>query len=147
MNVSIKEKNKCDGVLHCGGGEDEAGCPEEATDKCEGFYCDNDYKQPADGHCKKEDDLICTARDGRYAGNKICLEKKFLCDNHVQCEDGKDEEECEKEYVKKRIFTTDHKYICKSPYLEVRNEDNKTGRFFPIRAVRSISVIMSNIKR
>ena len=41
------------------------------------------------------DDLTCTARDGEWAKKKICVGKKFLCDNYLQCEDGKDEEDCE----------------------------------------------------
>ena len=48
---------------------------------------------------------MCTARDGRWAGSKICVKEEFLCDNFVQCEDGKDEEGCEeqdKEDIQKR---------------------------------------------
>ena len=79
---------------------------------------------------------MCTARDGKFAGKKICVEKKFQCDNHLQCQDGKDEEMCEEEYKKKRIFTRDQRVICRSPFLNITSEEIKTGKFFPIRAIR-----------
>ena len=83
-----------------------------------------------------QDDLKCTARDGRWAGMKICLTEKFLCDNHIQCQDGVDEEGCEQQYLKKGIFRRDERYICKVPFLVISSEDNKKGKFFPKRAVR-----------
>ena len=80
-----------------------------------------------------EKKLMCTARDGRWAGLTICLEKRFQCDNYVQCEDARDEQGCEKEYVKKGIFTHNDRFRCPSPSLEIKN---KTGKFFPMRAIR-----------
>ena len=35
------------------------------------------------------------------AKKKICVGKKFLCDNYLQCEDGKDEEDCEQQHKEK----------------------------------------------
>ena len=66
---------------------------------------------------------------------KICLKKKFLCDNYIQCEDGKDEERCEGEYLRKRIFPRDYRYVCRSLSLNISRE-NETGKFFPVRAIR-----------
>ena len=83
-----------------------------------------------------EEDIVCTARDGQWVGEKICLEKKFHCDNFLQCEDGRDEMNCEEEYFTKGIFSPDDDYICKTPFLQTQTEDNLTGRFFPNRAVR-----------
>ena len=80
--------------------------------------------------------LMCTARDGKFAGKKVCLEEKYKCDNFLQCEDGKDEEDCEKEYLDKGIFTRNDWHRCKSPFLVTRTEENKTGKFFPMRAIR-----------
>ena len=116
LDICIREQYKGHGVFHCREGEDETGCDEEATERCEGnrqdgFKCDKYYKQPAGGHCLREEDLLCTARDGRYAGFKICVGKKFHCDNFLQCEDGADEAHCEAEYQEKQIFTSDQKYI------------------------------------
>ena len=143
-SVCIEDQYKCDGVIHCRGGEDEVNCTLTATEKCECkngycFYntqCDKAYKGPDGGHCVEKDDLLCRARDGKWAGENICLKKKFLCDNYVQCEDGKDEVGCEGEYLRKRTFPRDHRFICRSPFLEIRTEENKTGKFFPIRAIR-----------
>ena len=81
--------------------------------------------------------LTCIARDGRWAGTEICLDKKFLCDNHLQCENGEDERGCDREYLRRRVFTKDQHYICKTPYLVIKDAQNTTGRFYPIRAVRS----------
>ena len=85
---------------------------------------------------------MCTARDGKFAGKKICVEKKFQCDNYLQCEDGKDEEDCEEEYKKKGIFKRDQRIICRSPFLRISNEKNETGKFFPMRAIRFIILIL-----
>ena len=82
------------------------------------------------------DDLMCRARDGEWAGEKICLKKKFLCDNYIQCEDGKDEESCEDEYLRKRTFPRGYNYVCRSLALNISNEKNETGKFFPMRAIR-----------
>ena len=81
------------------------------------------------------EDLMCKARDGKWAGENICLKKKFLCDNYIQCEDGKDEEHCEGEYLRKRIFPRDYRYVCRSLSLNISRE-NETGKFFPVRAIR-----------
>ena len=78
---------------------------------------------------------MCTARDGFYAGKKICLKEKFRCDNYLQCEDGRDEEDCDEEYAKKGIFKRDHRHICQSPFLKVI-KGNRTSKFFPVRAIR-----------
>ena len=100
----------------------------------------SEIKEAEDGHCDGEE-VMCTARDGKFAGKKICVEKKFQCDNYLQCEDGKDEEDCEEEYKKKRIFKRDHRYICKSPFLNVTTSgENKTNKFFPMRAIRCTSL-------
>ena len=139
--VCIEDKYKCDGVLHCKGEEDESGCAPEVPEGCEGKHehyghlCDKAYKQPVGGHCER-DDLMCTARDGKWARLKICLDKKFHCDNHVQCEDGQDEEDCEQEYIQRGIFTKRSNYICKSPSINIKAEGNKIGKFFPMRAAR-----------
>ena len=77
---------------------------------------------------------MCRARDGRSAGKNICLEKKFVCDNYLQCEDGKDENDCEKEYVRQRVSPGNYNYRYKSPFLVTQNEANGTGRFYPQRA-------------
>ena len=82
------------------------------------------------------DDLMYRAKDGKWAGANICLKKKFLCDNFIKCEDGKDDEHCEDEYLRKGIFLRDHHYVCRSLSLNISNEKNETGKFFPIRAIR-----------
>ena len=76
--------------------------------------------------------LMCTARDGKFAGKKVCLEEKYKCDNFLQCEDGKDEEDCEREYLDKGIFTRNDWHRCRSPFLNI----TRTGKFFPMRAIR-----------
>ena len=81
------------------------------------------------------ENIVCTARDGLWAGQEICLERKYRCDNFLQCEDGSDEEGCEETYRSKNIFTKDHLFTCKSPFLTIKSKQNKTGRFFPMRGV------------
>ena len=153
QKVCVKEKYKCDQVVHCEGGEDEANCTQEDVEENSNDYyeydialyggnclfidgCDKAYLPPAGGHCEKMDDLMCTARDGRLAGWEICVEKKFQCDNYLQCEDGKDEEGCEEEYTRKKLFKRDHDFICKIPFLKIKTEKNTTSKFFPMRAIR-----------
>ena len=92
----------------------------------------SEIKLAEDGDCG-EDELMCTARNGTLAGKKICLEKKFNCDNYVQCEDAEDEDNCEEEYLRKGIFTHNDRHLCQSPYLETKS---KTGKFFPMRGIR-----------
>ena len=84
---------------------------------------------------------MCRARDGRSAGKNICLEKKFVCDNYLQCEDGVDEDDCEKEYFRKRVFPRNYDYRCKSPFLVTQKEANETEKFFPQRAKKWETVI------
>ena len=132
QKVCVKEQYKCDQVRHCNYGEDEANCNQEVTSWCYGKDCDKAFKAPAGGHCDGEL-LMCTARDGRFAGKKICVDKKFQCDNYPQCEDGKDEEMCEEKYKKKGIFKKEQRVTCKSPFLNI---SNATGKFFPMRAIR-----------
>ena len=88
---------------------------------------------------------MCRARDGRSAGKNICVEKKFVCDNYLQCEDGKDEDDCEEEYVRKRVFPVNYDYRCKSPFLVTQNEANGTGRFYPQRAKKWETVILLHL--
>ena len=83
----------------------------------------------------EEDNIICTARDGYWAGREICLEKRYRCDNFLQCEDGSDEVDCEETYQSKNIFTKDHLFMCKSPFLTIKSKQNKTGKFFPMRGI------------
>ena len=89
--------------------------------------------------------LMCTARDGKLAGKKICVPEKFRCDNILQCLNAEDEENCEEEYRLKKIFTRNDRYLCKSPYLETRTEENKAGKFFPMRAIRCNPAIITCI--
>ena len=84
---------------------------------------------------------MCTARDGKFAGKKICVEKKFQCDNYLQCEDGQDEKDCEEEYKKKGTFKRDHHFICRNTYMNISNKTG-SGKFFPMRAIRWVSVII-----
>merc|ERR1719336_800270 len=91
--------------------------------------------RPTGIHCNGEE-VLCTARDGKFAGKKICVEKKFQCDNYLQCEDGKDEEGCKDAYKEKRTFKRDHNFKCKSLFLNVSKDKNETDKFFPMRAIR-----------
>ena len=100
----------------------------------------SEIKEAEDGHCDGEE-VMCTARDGRFAGKKICVEKKFQCDNFLQCEDGQDEEQCEAEYKKKGTFKKDHHFICRKTYMNISN-DTDSGKFYPMRAIRWVSVII-----
>ena len=144
--VCIKDQYKCDGVVHCDGEEDEANCNQTATKKCWWEDCSKAYQPLPDGHCENKDDLMCRARDGKWAGENICLKKKFLCDNYLQCQDGKDEKQCEDEYLRKGFFPRDYNYVCRSVSLNISNEKNETGKFFPMRAIRCHHpVIISNI--
>ena len=137
QKVCIKDQYRCDRVQHCSTPyEDENNCTQTVNSGCFSSRCNKAFRQPSGGHCGGEGDLMCTARDGRWAGSKICVKEKFLCDNFVQCEDGKDEEGCEEQYKMKRIFKRDHNYICRSPFLNITTEANETGKFFPMRAIR-----------
>ena len=101
----------------------------------------SEIKEAEDGHCDGEE-VMCTARDGRFAGKKICVEKKFQCDNYLQCEDGTDEKDCKTEYKRRGIFKRDHDFICTSLFLYTINETNQTDKFFPMRAIRCITVLL-----
>merc|ERR1712012_388956 len=121
-------------VRHCHRVEDETNCNQAYTSKCSSSDCNKAYKPPTGGHCEKEEEVLCTARDGKFAGKKICVEKKFQCDNHLQCEDGKDEEQCEEQYKKKGTFKKDHHFICRKTYMNISNSTD-SGKFYPMRAI------------
>ena len=141
LRVCITDKYKCDGVRHCLGAEDEANCAKNSTSECYGSDCNKAYKAPIGGHCEKEKEVMCTARDGFFAGRNICVGKKFQCDNYLQCEDGQDEKQCEEEYKRKRTFKKDQHFICRNPYMTISN-DIGSGKFYPMRAIRWVSVII-----
>ena len=132
-NQSFWEGRGCDEGDWRYTGDNPGQCWSEGHNKCTDGSSEIKLADEEQG-C--QDDLMCTARDGRWAGMKICLMEKFLCDNHIQCQDGVDEEGCEQQYLKKGIFRRDERYICKAPFLEISSEDNKKGKFFPKRAVR-----------
>ena len=71
---------------------------------------------------------------------KICLGKRFRCDNYVQCEDARDEDNCEEEYLNRGIFTRNDRFLCGSPYLETT-----AAQFFPMRAIRCAVLIICGI--
>ena len=119
-------------------------CVYTGVQKCLGGS--NEVEEAEDGHCEKEE-VMCTARDGKLAGLKICVEKKFQCDNFLQCSDGKDEEMCELEYHKKGIFRRDQRFICRSSYLNITSEENKSGKFFNMRAIRCNPVIIAIVNQ
>ena len=107
----------------------------------------SEIKEAEDGHCDGEE-VMCTARDGRFAGKKICVGKKFQCDNFLQCSDGKDEDMCELEYKRKGIFRRDQRFICKSSFLNITSEkENQTGKFFNMRAIRCNPVILTIVNK
>ena len=86
-----------DGTLHQGSIiPSDPGCPDD-THKIE--------KWEEGKHCA----LTCTARDGRWKGETICLEEKYLCDNTFQCEEGQDEapvqHSCHTKDVAKKIVS------------------------------------------
>ena len=60
--------------------------------------------------------LSCVARGGKWKGQKICVEEEFLCDNTLQCLGGEDEDECETEYFKKKIFKPSELFVCKRTF-------------------------------
>ena len=88
---------------------------------------------------------MCRARDGRSAGKNICLEKKFVCDNYLQCEDGKDENDCEKEYVRKRVFPRNYNNRGNSPFLVIQKEAKEIGKFNPQGAKKWETVILIHL--
>ena len=47
--------------------------------------------------------------------------------------------------MRKGLHRRDHHHICRSPFLETKAEDNRTGRFFPFRAIRWFYVIYTPI--
>ena len=99
-----------------------------------------------EGDCGEQ--VKCTARDGKWAGEKICLEKRFKCDGYVQCEDAEDEINCEEKYMDRKIFTRDQRHICRSPFLEIKNKTSHFfPKFFPMRAIRCSPIIVVIIIR
>ena len=138
-DVCIEDKYKCDGIVHCDGGEDELDCySEKATKKCEGtsilkqdHKCDKFYKQPLGGDCGEN--LKCIARDGMFMGFEVCVPSDFICDNRLQCQGGEDEDNCEVKYIEKKIFSVNEGVICTSQSLNLTKVGNGTGHFFPYR--------------
>ena len=83
LDVCIEEQYRCYGIDQCNEKEDEIGCNNDPT-YCYYENCDKYYKAPMGGHCEGDNDLVCTARSGRWAGRSICVGEKFQCDNYVQ---------------------------------------------------------------
>ena len=78
----------------------------------------------------------CTARDGRWKGETICLDEKYICDNTLQCEEGEDEapvrQSCRKEYVKKKIFLAGQTFPCPTHNLTINGSKIP---FAPLRGI------------
>ena len=86
-----------DGTLHQGSIiPSDPGCPDD-THKIE--------KWEEGKRCA----LTCAARDGRWKGETICLDEKYICDNTFQCEEGQDEapvqHSCQTKDVAKKIVS------------------------------------------
>ena len=52
LSVCMEDQYRCDGIVHCKEGEDEANCTQEAEVKCNnkggGYNCHKAYRQPVD---------------------------------------------------------------------------------------------------
>ena len=115
----------------CWGGKHQNGEVVPTGDACP----DNTHKidQPGEG---KDCALTCEARDGRWAGETICLEEKYICDDTLQCAEGEDEapvrDSCRKEYIRKKIFLPGETFPCTTHTLDIPGSPNP---FAPLRGI------------
>ena len=69
-----------------------------------------------------------------------CIREDKYSDGDVDCRNRADEEIFQTE---KGIFSREHRHICKSPFLNI-TRGIESGNFFPMRAIRCISLIIIN---
>ena len=122
-----------EGFHRCTGGK-SGSCWSE-TDLCaDGTHAINPPRKE-EPDCGEK--LSCKARDGKWAGETICLDEKYICDNTLQCSQGEDEApaRCRREYIEKKIFTASESFPCPMPSLNTSGPDSQISFFFPLRGI------------
>ena len=119
----------CDGRPECSDLSDECDCenpPEFCNDTCHDIllvgdrYCDGIedkfHKIINKSNCPKGfDEIYCSKRFKCKNGNKISIDKNYVCDGKVDCDDKSDEIDCKTKY--KKLFSSKTEMIA-SPVLK-----------------------------
>ena len=69
----------------------------------------------------------------KFKGAPVCLEKEHRCDQIPNCDDGRDENDCREEYLRKGLTHPDADFECESPKFNSETFPNASVWIWAVR--------------
>ena len=77
-------------------------------------------------------DLTCK-EECKFKGEQVCLEKEHRCDQIPNCDDGRDEKDCQQEYLRKGLSQPGADFECESPKFNSGTFPNASVKIWAVR--------------
>ena len=109
-------------------------CP-PTTFRCMGSFngeCVDKKEQCQDGSIRFPTEKTCK-EECKFKGTQVCLEKEHRCDQIPNCDDGRDENKCREEYLRKGLTHPDADFECESPKFNSENFPNASVWIWAVR--------------
>ena len=69
----------------------------------------------------------------KFKGTQVCFEKEHRCDQIPNCDDGRDEQDCQEEYLRKGLSQPGADFECKSPKFNSETFPNASVKIWAVR--------------
>ena len=77
-------------------------------------------------------DLTCK-EECKFKGTPVCLEKEHRCDQIPNCDDGRDEKDCQEEYLRKGLSQPGADFECESLKFNSETFPNTSVKIWAVR--------------